>query len=127
THDVYRPWLDELSRYGRVTYVKLPRIQELTGSSGYGEAVPPYPVGRLVRALEELREELGKRRVVLVGEGATGWIVQAYGVRYPKRTAGMIVLNGYVDVASYAAALGRLAVSPTPAERWVAATLTHQN
>jgi len=127
SHDVYRPYLDELSRFGRVTYVDLPRVQELTGLSGFGTSIPTYPVKKLVRALEELRSELGKRKVVILGEGATGWIAERYAISYPKRTAGVVVLNGYLDAASYAAALGRLTRSPVPAERWVAKTLTNPN
>jgi len=126
-HDIYRPYLDELARFGRVTYVKLPRVSELTGSSGYGPAVPAYPVGGLVKALEELREELGKRRVVVIGEGATGWIAERYAIRYRSRTAALVVLNGYIDAASYAGALLRLSRSPTPAERWAANTLMNRN
>ncbi|MHC4469983.1 MAG: HEAT repeat domain-containing protein [Planctomycetota bacterium] len=127
SHDVYRPYLDELSRFGRITYVDLPRVRELTGQSGFGPSIPTYPVKKLVRALEELRAELGKRKVVVLGEGATGWIAERYAITYPKRTGGVVILNGYVDAASYAAALGRLSRSPVPAERWVAKTLTDPN
>ncbi|MEN8149319.1 MAG: hypothetical protein ABFS86_05815 [Planctomycetota bacterium] len=126
SHRIYRPWLNELTRFGRVTYVNLPRIQDLTGSSGYGPKAPTYPVERLVKALEKLREELGRNRVVLFAEGATGWIATRYAVRHTKRTAGLIVLNGYLDKASYALALGRLARSPMPGERWAALTLMGQ-
>jgi pimeloyl-ACP methyl ester carboxylesterase len=127
THDVFRPWLDELSRFARVTYVKLPRLDELTGSSGYGSAVPEYPVAALVKALEELREELGKRKVVLLAEGAAGWIAERYAVSHYDRTAALVILNGYLDAPAYGAALSRLARSPTPAERFVAETLMNQN
>ncbi len=127
THDVFRPYLDELTKYARVTYVRLPRIQDLTGQSGYRGSAPTYPVGDLVKALEELRQELGKNRVVLLAEGATGWIAERYAIQYRKRTAAVIILNGFVDVRSYARALGRLGQSPNPAERWVAQTLTGQN
>lgn len=126
-HDVYRPYLDELSRFGRVTYVNLPPVQELTGLSGYGEAIPTYPVKKLVKALEELRKELGKNRVVVLGEGASGWIAEAYAILHRDRTAGLVVLNGYVDSASYAAALGRLLRSRSESEHWLAETLTNQN
>lgn len=127
THNVYRPYLDELTKYARVTYVRLPRMEDLTGQSGYGGAAPTYPVGGLVKALEELRVELGKNRVVILAEGATGWIAERYAIQYKKRTAAVIILNGFIDVRSYAMALGRLSRSPNPAERWVAATLTNQN
>jgi len=126
SHRIYRPWLNELTRFGRVTYVKLPRIQDLTGASGYGATAPVYPVAKLVKALEELREELGKRRVVIFAEGATGWIAERYAVRHAKRTAGLIILNGYLDKASYAMALARLARSPVKDERWAALTLMGQ-
>jgi len=125
THGIYRPWLDEVTKYGRITYVKLPRISELTGSDGYGAGVPEYPVGRLVKALEGLRKELGKEQVVIVAEGASGWIAQRYALTYPKRTAALVIVNGYVDSLSYAAALFRQKRSPVPGERWVAECLTN--
>ena len=127
THDVYRPYLDELSRFARVTYIRLPGIRELTGHSGYGSGVPTYPVGKLVKALEELRGELGKNRVLILGEGATGWIAERYAMSYPKTCAGVVILNGFVDVNSYAAALLRLSRSPVPSERWAAQTLMNEN
>ncbi len=127
THDVYRPWLDELARFARVTYVRLPSVQTLTGASGYGDAVPVYPVGRLVKALEALRAELGKRKVLILAEGATGWIAERYAIEHPQRTAALVILNGYLDAPAYAAALLRFARSPTPAERWAAETLLGQN
>jgi pimeloyl-ACP methyl ester carboxylesterase len=127
THDAFRPWLDELSRFARVTYVKLPRLEELTGDSGYGAAVPEYPVSALVKALEALREELGKRRVVLLAEGAAGWIAERYAVSFRDRTAALVILNGYLDAPAYAAALLRFARSPTPAERFAAETLLNRN
>jgi pimeloyl-ACP methyl ester carboxylesterase len=127
THDVYRPYLDELTRFARVTYVNLPKVNEITRHSGYGSSVPVYPVAKLVRALEELREELGRKKVVILAEGATGWIAERYAVSHPRRTAGLVILNGYVDSASYAQALSRLTRSPTPAERWAALTLLNQN
>ena len=74
-----------------------PSREDLTGASGYGATAPVYPVAKLVKALEELREELGKRRVVIFAEGATGWIAERYAVRHAKRTAGLIILNGYLD------------------------------
>jgi len=126
SHRVYRPYLNELTKFGRVTYVKLPRIQDLTGSSGYGPTAPVYPVRKLVKAIEELREEFGRSRVVIFAEGATGWIAERYAVRYPKRTAGLIILNGYLDKASYAMALARLTRSPVKDERWAALTLLGQ-
>jgi pimeloyl-ACP methyl ester carboxylesterase len=128
-HDVYRPYLDELTRFGRVTYVKLPNIRDLTGASGFGDAVPTYPVGKLVKALEELRQELGKNRVLIFASDATGWIAEAYGIKYRQRTAGLVILNGYLDRQSYARAIIGLSKDPRahPAERWVGETLSGQN
>jgi pimeloyl-ACP methyl ester carboxylesterase len=131
SHDVFRPWLDELSRFGRVTYVKLPRIDDLTGSSGYGESAPTYPVSKLVKALEELRKELygkrkGKNQVVIFAEGAAGWIAERYAISYRKRTAGLVILNGWIDAESYVKAIARMARSPRGSERWAALTLMNQ-
>ena len=123
THDWFRPHLDALGDVFSVSYIDLPSVQELTGQSGYGSEIAVYPVGRLARAFEALREARGVDRVVLLAEGAACWIAEAYAVLYPKRAAGLVLVNGWLDAPSYSAALARFARSDDADERAVADSL----
>jgi pimeloyl-ACP methyl ester carboxylesterase len=109
THDYFRPWLDPLREIFQVVYIRLPSVRELTGQSGYGDQIPVYPVDRLARAFEALRRERGVERVVLLAEGAATWIAETYALRHPDRAAGLLLFNGWLDSASYADALRRMA------------------
>jgi pimeloyl-ACP methyl ester carboxylesterase len=124
THDWFRPSLDEASEFVRITYVTLPTVQEVTGASGFGPSVPVYPVDRLASALDALREQHGKERIVILAEGPTAWIAEKYAMRFPKRTAGLVLVDGWLDAAAYSQALGRLAARGSPSERWAVAQLT---
>src|SRR6185503_15127384 len=64
THDWFRPYLDEAAEFVRITYVTLPTVQEVTGSSGFGPSIPTYPVERLAAALDALREKQGKEKII---------------------------------------------------------------
>lgn len=126
THDWYRPYLDEAGQFVRITYVTLPSIREITGQSGYGASIPTYPVHRLAKALDKLRESLGKERVVVLTSGPVCWIAESYALQYPKHVAGMVLVNGWLDSQSYAQALLRLAAGGNGTERWAANILTNQ-
>lgn len=123
THDVFRPHLDLLNEIFTVSYIRLPGVRELTGRSGYGGSIPTYPADRLARAFEALRKERGVERVVLLAEGAAAWIAETYALAFPSRTAGLVLLNGWIDGDSYAAALGRMASSGSDEERAAARSL----
>lgn len=124
THDWFRPYLDEASDLLRITYVTLPTVQEVTGSSGFGPSVPTYPVDKLATALDALREKMGKDRIIVLADGPTAWIAEKYAIKYPKRTAGLVLVDGWLDSAAYAQALGRLAARGSAGERWAVAQLT---
>lgn len=123
SHDWFRPYLDEAARYLRITYVTLPTVREVTGASGYGPSVPTYPVEKLAKALDALRVQTGKERVLLLATGPVGWIAEVYARRFPKATAGMVIVDSWLDSQAYAEALGRLAKDGGPYERWAAETL----
>lgn len=123
SHDWFRPYLDEAGRFLRITYVTLPTVQQATGSSGYGASIPVYPVEKMAKALDALREASGKEQVLVLATGAVGWIAETYAMRYPKRIAGMVVVDSWLDAPSYTAALGRMAKDGGPYERWAAQTL----
>lgn len=122
-HGYFRPYLDEASRFIRPVYVTLPSVQEVTGRSGYGVSVPVYPVVKLARALDELRESRDKDRIVILATGATAWIAETYAKRHERHTAGLVLMNTWLDAPAYSAALQRLANDGTPHEAWVADTL----
>lgn len=123
THDLFRPHLEPLNEIFTVSYIRLPSVRSLTGSSGYGSSIPAYPADRLARAFEALRKAQGAEEVVLLAEGPAAWIAEAYALAHPRRTAGLILLNGWVDAPSYAAALERMAGRGSEEERAVARSL----
>jgi pimeloyl-ACP methyl ester carboxylesterase len=123
SHGWFRPTLDEAAEYLRITYVNLPTVPEATGSSGFGNAIPVYPVERLATALEALRKESGKERVVLLAEGPAVWIAERYAMRYPDRVAGLVLVDGWLDAQAYAEALMRAASWGIPAQRRAASSL----
>lgn len=124
SHAWFRPYLDEAARYLRITYVTLPSVREITGASGFGAAVPTYPVERLAHALDALRAEQGKEQVLLLASGATGWVAETYALAYPKRAAGLVIVDSWLDMQAYSESLGRLMKDGSPYERWAAQTLT---
>ncbi len=124
THDLWRPHLDALEDLFAVSYVRLPTLRELTGLSGYGGEIGVYPADRLARALEALRKDRGVKRVLVVADGPACWIAELYALAYPESTAGLVLVNGWLDAASYGAALERLATeSRDPDERAAADSL----
>ncbi len=125
-HGWFRPYLDEAAQFLRIHYVKLPTVEELTGKSGYGRDLPRYPVNRLAKALNALRKRMGREKIVILGAGAVGWIAETFALKYPKHTAGLVLVNGWLDSQSYGRALTRLSARGTPAERWVADLLLHK-
>lgn len=124
THDWFRPYLDEASEFVRITYVTLPTVQEVTGASGFGPSVPVYPVEKLASALDALRESHRRERIVILAEGPTAWIAERYAMRFKKRVAGLVLVDGWLDAAAYSQALGRLAARGSAVERWAVAQLT---
>jgi len=123
THGYFRPWLDPLREWFEVSYIRLPPVRELTGVSGYGNSIPAYPVERLAKAFEALRKDRKVEKVLLLGEGPATWIAETYALRYPERTAGLFLLNGWLDADSYGAALQRMAAAGSEDEKAVARSL----
>jgi pimeloyl-ACP methyl ester carboxylesterase len=123
THEWFRPYLDEAAQWVRITYVTLPTVQEVTGASGYGRSIPVYPVDKLAKALDALRKRHRKEHVVVMAAGPVAWIAERYALRYPKRVAGLVLVNGWLDRSAYAAALMRLDAEGTASERWATSLL----
>jgi pimeloyl-ACP methyl ester carboxylesterase len=124
SHDWFRPYLDEAGRFLRIVYVTLPTVREVTGASGYGPSIPEYPVVRLATALDALREAQRKESVLLLAAGPVGWIAETYALKYPGRTAGLVIVDSWLDAQAYVESLGRLGRGGDSHERWAAQTLT---
>ncbi len=123
THDWFRPYLDEAGEFVRITYVTLPTVQQLTGSSGFTPVPPTYPVEKLATALDALRAQQGKDKIVVLADGATAWIAEKYGLKFPKHVAGLVLVDGWLDAPAYGQALGRLAADGNATEKWAAMQL----
>jgi pimeloyl-ACP methyl ester carboxylesterase len=123
----YGPCLLPLRARAAITWVRLPSVQELTGSSGYGNDVPEYPVDRLVAALDLFRTSLGIGRFVILAQGATGWIAMRYAVLHEKRVAALVLVDTALDREAYGAALERGAAKGDERERFTANTLLRRN
>ncbi|MCG3133576.1 MAG: hypothetical protein HMLKMBBP_00769 [Planctomycetes bacterium] len=123
SHGWFRPYLDEASEFVRITYVTLPTVQEVTGSSGYGQSIPVYPVTKLAKALDEVRKAGKRDKVLLLAPGAVGWAAERYALDFPDRIAGLVIVDGWLDAQSYAAALTRLSREGSVSERRAAGTL----
>ncbi|MHC4547288.1 MAG: alpha/beta fold hydrolase [Planctomycetota bacterium] len=127
TTAAFGPYLLPLRERAAISWVRLPTVQTLTGRSGFGADIPTYPVGRLVRALERFRASLRVERFVILAHGASGWIAMRYAITYPRRCAGLVLIDTALDKEAYRNLLLRAAAHGTEAERFVARTLTHQN
>jgi len=123
SHGWFRPTLDEAAEWVRITYVNLPTVQEVTGQTGFGGAVPTYPVDRLAAALDALRKDSGREKILLLASGPAVWIAERYALRYPDRTAGLVLVDGWLDAQAYIEALTRAATEGTVPQRRAAATL----
>jgi pimeloyl-ACP methyl ester carboxylesterase len=122
-HAWFGPHLDALKDVFTVTTIRLPSLKELTGLSGYGNGIGTYPLARLAKAFDALREARGVEEVVVLAEGATCWVAEAYAVLAPKRVRGLILIDGWLDAPAYASALQRWSVSPDADEAWMAKSL----
>jgi len=127
TTAMYGPYLLPLREKAAITWVRLPNVQKLTGRSGYGADIATYPVGRLVRALDKLRESHGIERFVILAPGASGWIAMRYAVTHEDRCAGLVLIDSALDKQAYAASLMRAAARGDEGEKFTANTLTHRN
>ncbi len=123
SHDYFRPYLDEASRFVRITYVTLPSVRELTRSTGFGSSIPVYPVAKLAKALDALREQKEKDQIILMAPGPAVWIAEYYALKHEKHVAGLVLSNGWLDRTSYANGLMRLARDGTGPEKWAAGLL----
>jgi len=74
---------------------------------GHGQTPPPrdgaYSMDLFARAVEAVRQELGEKRVVLVGHSMGAVVIRQYALDYPGHVAGLVAVDGLLDVRPYAA------------------------
>ena len=127
SNEIYGPSLLPLRAHANLTWVRLPTISALTGQSGFGASIPTYPVARLVSSLDRFRSAHGIDRFLVLASGASGWIAMSYAHRFPKRCAGLLLVDTHLDAKAYGDALRRAATRGNRAEKWVAQTLLRSN
>lgn len=69
---------------------------------GHGESETPasledYSMELFADAVEAVRNEIGAKRVVLVGHSMGGTVIRAYALKYPDHVAGLVAVDGYLD------------------------------
>ena len=90
----------------------LDRPVVLYDQSGCGRSSAPpelkrYTVARYVIELEELRQQLGFDRMLLLGHSWGGMLAAAYAAKYPDRVAGVVLagtapdMRGFTDAARH--------------------------
>ena len=86
---------------------------------GHGQSAGPadgkFSVGLFARAVEAVRAEAGVDRVVLVGHSMGAPVIREYARLYPQRVAGLVAVDGPLDLRGFGEAReGRAAFTPPP-------------
>ena len=98
----------EFARKYRVLTLDLP---------GHGKSAVPaqdkFSIGLFARAVEAVRAEAGVDRVVLVGHSMGAPVIREYARLYPQRVAGLVAVDGPLDMRGFGEAReGRGAFTP---------------
>jgi len=87
----------ELSKHYRVITLDLP---------GHGQSGSPkdgkFSMDLFARAVEAVRAEAGAQRIVLVGHSMGAPVIRQYAHMYPDRVAGLVAVDGPLDVRGFA-------------------------
>lgn len=74
---------------------------------GHGMSGSPEPdafsMELFARAVEAVRAEAGAEQIVLVGHSMGGPVIRQYAVDYPERVAGLVAVDGPLDVRGFGA------------------------
>ncbi len=88
THHSFHPYFSRAERFAGVVYYD----QRGCGLSGYVEG-DGYTIDQAVNDLDRLRKALEIDRWIVLGWSYGGLLAQCYSVRYPQRTAGLVLVN----------------------------------
>lgn len=73
---------------------------------GHGKSEVPAPeafsMDLFARAVEAVRQEVGADKVVLVGHSMGAVVIREYALDYPEHVAGLVAVDGPLDVRSFA-------------------------
>ena len=75
-----------------------------------------YSLVRMLQDFEEVRESLGIKRWLVLGHSFAGGIQTSYAAKYPDAVAGMMMINGTVNVSASLDGMIRYAKERVPAE-----------
>jgi pimeloyl-ACP methyl ester carboxylesterase len=103
-------YLRNLETTSKIIYMNLPGASDfkdpvLTPDAGMPS--PTYPLSRLVKTFETLREELvaegklEKGRVAILAHGISGWIAMRYASEYPQSVKCLILVSTYSSGAAF--------------------------
>ena len=73
---------------------------------GHGKSAVPaekaFSMDLFARAVEAVRQEVGADKVVLVGHSMGAVVIREYALDYPEHVAGLVAVDGPLDVRSFA-------------------------
>ncbi len=69
--------------------------------NGYSTKLDAVSMENLTRYVLAVLERLGLEQVVIAGYSNGGSIAQEFALRYPERTAGLILIGGFSEVSSF--------------------------
>ena len=75
-----------------------------------------YSLVRMLRDFEEVREALGIKKWLVLGHSFAGGIQTSYAAKYPGAVAGMIIINGTVNVSASLDGMIKYAKEKMPVE-----------
>ncbi|RNB87138.1 alpha/beta fold hydrolase [Brevibacillus fluminis] len=86
-HTGYKPHLTPLSEHMQLVYID-------NRGSGFSDEGPQstYSLENNVEDVEALREYLGLEKIVILGTSYGGIVAQSYGVKYPDRLQGLLLM-----------------------------------
>jgi proline iminopeptidase len=109
-HTYLRPGLDDLAESARLVYTDL----RGNGRSTWGMQPQDVTHQTWVADLEVLRTQVDAERVVLLGHSYGGFLALEYALRYPSRTAGLILSNTAAHVGFEGAMMSALQARQPP-------------
>ena len=109
---------DESSWAGQVPeFAKKHRVLTLD-LPGHGKSAVPaqdkFSMTLFARAVEAVRVEAGVNRVVLVGHSMGAPVIREYARLYPQHVAGLVAVDGPLDMRGFGAPRGGQAFTPPP-------------
>ena len=88
---------------------------------GHGQSGSPadgqFSMELFARAIEAVRAEAGADRIVLVGHSMGAPVIRRYALDYPERVAGLVAVDGSLDIRGFGGRGGGAGFAVTPEMR----------